>query len=147
MTCGRHRNKKTLDTAVREIANELLAKQPYGNQRYIYAPHIVLLVQQLIEAYEDAEVQPIRSDVYDFAILMQEVMNAKDAEKGKVDDNLSYFDALGRIQSYMKIFCEQTKIDHQYARRILIHIANYAMIAENKLGTSSSESESTQCQK
>lgn len=73
----------------------------------------------------------MRPDVQRFAEMMSAVMDEK-AGECKPPDNFPK--AMGQIQMQMRKFEENPYPTPEQARRILVHIANWSMIAERKLG-------------
>ena len=80
------------------------------------------------------EPKQLRRDVATFAAMMAAVMDAKDAEKGTVTnpDLATALNSLGfQFGRFQEIGIFR---DKEEMRRILIHIANFAMIAHLALG-------------
>lgn len=76
----------------------------------------------------------LREDVARFAEMMESMMNIKDLEKGPIDDSYSSLNALGELQrQYDQLSHYGAARDKERVKRILVHIANFAMIAEYKL--------------
>lgn len=137
MVCRKfaYRNPQTLQSVIAQVTYELTRRQQYGGNRYIYAPHLAQLGEELKEAFTtNAEV--LRDDVATFALKMSDVMRAKDTEKGAVESNshLTLHDYLHRMEAQYKKFAEFPPPSGDELRRVLIHIANFAMLAESKLG-------------
>lgn len=126
--------KQTLQEVIAQVVYELTRCQPYGNNRYVYTSHLAQLGEDLKNAFtSNAEI--IRDDVMSFALKMSDVMTIKDNEKGdvKTQSHLTTFHYMGQMEYQYKKFAEFPPPSLDETRRILIHIANYAMLAESKL--------------
>ena len=81
----------------------------------------------------------IRSDVFEFARQMSDVMDIKDKEHGPVIEQFTSTEALNQIQRQLQSLISQLEVSHTLhadsstAKRRIIHIANFAMIAYTKM--------------
>jgi hypothetical protein len=77
----------------------------------------------------------MREDVHYFAEQMSRMMDIKDQEKGPIDySTYTLQKALMHMQGQWKRLEEQPTPSGEEMSRILIHIANFAMIAEGLIG-------------
>lgn len=118
-----------LRAAVKDAVTELLRKE--FPDRYVFAPHLRVIGEKLQQALDCQTT--LRPDVQIFAAKMAAVMDNKEAEKGSPSD-LDLMGALMGLAAQNKILQEHDIWKYRgEMRRILIHIANFAMIAESKL--------------
>jgi hypothetical protein len=123
-----------LRKAVEKAINSLLARTSFP-EKYINAPHIRAIGEELQAALNNDEIDrpELRPDVQAFALKMAAVMDEKHELKGGYSD-MPLVGALGQIEGYLKRLQEYGMFGRpEEIRRILIHVANYAMIAESKL--------------
>lgn len=123
-----NRQPATLESIIARVTYELTRRQSFGNNRYIYAPHIAELGEELREVYDNSK--PLRNDVASFARLMSDAMNAKG---DSIDEGMTYIKSLHRLETQLRKFSEIPMPQGDDIRRILINIANYAMIAEHRM--------------
>jgi hypothetical protein len=128
----------TLKSEVNAAVNELLSLQPYGNpRRPTYATHLRELGMRLKTALENHDAASLlRPDVAEFAAKMSAMMQEKETIKGQVDEK-KRADALmmldyqcNRLKNEQYLFHPSNKDE---LRRVLIHIANFSMLAESRV--------------
>ena len=120
----------TRDEQILEIANELTF-QNRNTGGYRWAPSLRALGDKL----KSLAAQPttlMRDDIAAFAYKMSTMLDVKDSEKGAAQP-LTIYEALAAIQAQIKKFGEYPTPSNIDTRRALIHIANFAMLAEKKL--------------
>ena len=121
-----------LETAVRSAINELNATTGYP-PHFVNAPHIREIGAKLESALTDSKPVTLRYDVSAFAQKMSDVMGEKEQDKGSAE-LLPISEPLMRLDFYVQSLKEFGALNNpEQMRRTLIHIANFAMIAESKI--------------
>lgn len=122
----------SLQEKVRYAIDDLRAKTGYP-AHYINAPHIREIGDKLELALGETQVTNLRPDVLAFAEKMSAVMGEKEAEKGSTE-NLPISEPLMKLDYYVQSLKEFGAFNNpEEMRKTLIHIANFAMIAEGKI--------------
>jgi hypothetical protein len=122
-----------LRQAAEYVADELTKDAISPSQgKKLYAPYLVQLGMMLwdgLEAKADSDMSNpgLRRDVLLFAREMAAVMDEKDKEKGVATQRASQ--ALQEVQFQLGKFQQHPFPSSTEIHRILIHIANFAMIA------------------
>lgn len=76
----------------------------------------------------------MRNDVRHFAEQMSAMMDEKEREKGPINGGYSLQKALMNLEAQWNKMRETPTPQGEALRRILVHLANFAMIAEGKIG-------------
>lgn len=121
--------KADLRYVIKEASEELTRMGIAPAQRnYVYAPHLVALGYSLANALDDSfdALRGLRPDVLAFARVMSRMIDFKEAEDKKPLNSL--YEALGNIHIQMRKVEDHTPLTTQDQARILIHIANWAML-------------------
>lgn len=127
----------SLQKAVQAAIAELKAQTGYP-PHYVNAPHIreigdrlQIVLDQCPKLVEESS--KLRPDVLAFAEKMSAVMGTKEAEKGSTEA-LPISEPLMKLDYYVEKLKEFGAFDKpEEMSRTLIHIANFAMIAEGKI--------------
>ncbi len=121
-----------LESAVRNAINELSATTGYP-PHFVNAPHIREIGTRLESALTESKPSTLRDDVTSFAQKMSDVMGEKEQDKGSAE-LLPISEPLMRLDFYVQSLKEFGALNNpDRMRRTLIHIANFAMIAESKI--------------
>jgi len=121
-----------LESAVRNAINELKATTGYP-PRFVSAPHIREIGTRLESALTESKTSTLRDDVTAFAQKMSDVMGEKEQDKGSAE-LLPISEPLMKLDYYVQSLKEFGALNNpEQMRRTLIHIANFAMIAESKI--------------
>lgn len=75
----------------------------------------------------------MRNDVAQFARQMSLMMDEKEREKGPINGGYSLQKALMNLEAQWNKMRETPTPQGEALRRILVHLANFAMIAESKV--------------
>ncbi len=122
----------SLQKAVQAAIDDLKAKTGYP-AHYINAPHIREIGDKLELALDETKTVNLRDDVLQFAEKMSAVMGVKEQEKGSTD-SLPISEPLMKLDFYVQSLKEFGALNNpEQMRKTLIHIANFAMIAEGKI--------------
>jgi hypothetical protein len=139
----------SLEHIARIVADELTRKgDAWRPNSHAYSPHLVALGESLAAALEPDSpsssyssvpsfqcLEPfLRPDVLRFAKLMSSMMDAKEQEKGPINGNYPIHKALMNLEAQWNKMREFPTPQGDALRRLLIHLANFAMIAEGKIG-------------
>ncbi len=121
-----------LESAVRNAINELSATTGYP-PHFVNAPHIREIGTRLESALTESKSSTLRDDVTAFAQKMSDVMGEKEQDKGSAE-LLPISEPLMKLDFYVQSLKEFGALNNpEQMRRTLIHIANFAMIAESKI--------------
>lgn len=75
----------------------------------------------------------MRPDVQRFAGLMSRMMDDKEQEKGPINGDYTLYKALMNLEAQWNKMRETPTPRGEALRRILVHLANFAMVAESKI--------------
>ena len=122
----------SLEIAVRNAIDELNATAGYP-VHFVNAPHIREIGNKLKSALTESKPVALRDDVSAFAQKMSDVMGEKEQDKGSAE-LLPISEPLMKLDYYVQSLKEFGALNNpEQMRRTLIHIANFAMIAESKI--------------
>jgi len=122
----------SLEKQVRLAIEELKAKTGYP-AHFINAPHIRAIGDKLEMALGENQSANLRDDVLMFAQKMSAVMDVKEQDKGSVEQ-LPISEPLMKLDYHVNRLKEFGAFNNpEELRKTLIHIANFAMIAEEKI--------------
>lgn len=120
-----------MNKAIQSAIDDLRAKTGYP-PHYVNAPHIRAIADKLETALGEPVID-LRDDVLQFAKKMSEVMGVKEKDKGSTEA-LPISEPLMKLDFYVQSLKEIGALSNpEQMRRTLIHIANFAMIAEGKI--------------
>jgi hypothetical protein len=123
-----------LEKQVRLAIDDLKAQAGYP-PHFVNAPHIREIGDKLESALYEYHSVNLRDDVMAFAHKMSAVMDAKEKDKGS-PEILPISVPLMKLDYYVNKLKEFGSFNNpEEIRKTLIHIANFAMIAEGKIKT------------